>query len=548
MGTKAHSGLLSAEVSKTIKTLGDGMEKLTDEQSKSIKKMRVAMEMGYRDPVFFNEYFLGIPMHEGQKDFLRQSDPVYNPKSLRKNLLVPCNRWGKTVLLATKHIRFNFYKLLLPREDMTVQSLAEVRYRTLDLSPHSNQARACFNYVYDMLQGRFIIGVGRFRRTNKCKITALFKSKNESNMTIQFTNNSYFHGASTGEDQAASLAGAQFGLITYDECVFSHHLREELPGRIMSRTVDLNAPIDLVSTFDRDAKSQQYFYGLVKKALVGKNEWYVKTGKYTDNSFLPEKVKEEAKRKIMAEDFNLYRQVFLGEAIPSSIKLFEPEVVERVFSDDLEPERPRYARDYLVSVDWGGSEQGDPTVMMVFDISNRPYKIVHHEKIKGGSPHANFALLRALQLDYNNSKIIMDTNSLGGVIIKKILNDMKVKTYDFDAHGGEKGEALTQLRLMLTSGRKAEIIDGKIVDHNPDFGLLRSYYIPDLEDELGMYQIEDKKIEQDHVACLWQAAWYLMKKERQQPAKTYLLSRRQRGKPYATTSGNNFKQRISQRR
>ena len=522
------------------KTIKKGIDKLPKEEQAKIKKLRVAFEMGYRDPVFFNEYFLGMPMHDGQKEYLRQSDPIWNLNSTRKNLLVPCNRWGKTVLLSTKHIRFCFYKLLMPREEMTVRALADARYKTLDLSPHSNQVRACFNYIFDVLNNRFVIVVGGKRKTNQCKIQAFFKSKNESKMEITFSNFATFHGASTGEDQAASLAGAQFGFISYDECVFSHHLRDELPARIMSRTVDMNASIDLVATFDRDAKGQQYFYGLAKKALAGKNEWYIKTGKYTDNTFISEEVKEAAKKKIMGEDLNLYRQVFLGEAIPSSIKLFEPEVVENVFSDEhVLPQRPIVGREYLISVDWGGSEQGDPTVMLVIDITSNKKYLVHHEEIKGGSPHANFALLKTLQIDYNNAKIIMDTNALGGVIIKKILNDMKVKTFDFDAHGGEKGEALTQLRLMLTDGRRPEIVDGITVEHNPDFGLFRSYYLGDLEDQLGMYQVEDKKIEQDYVACLWQAAWWLMKQRRKKPQQTYLITRKQRGKPYATISGNN---------
>ena len=519
-----------------INNTKSGFSDLAPEEQRKIKKMRVALERGYRDPVFFVEYFLGIPLHDGQKEYLVKSDPIATPESLRKNALVPCNRWGKTVLLSTMHIRFCFYKLLAPVDEMSVTAVNNMRYRTLDLSPHSNQVRACFNYVYDMLHNRFIIQIGKKRRTNQCKIPNFFLSKNESNMQISFTNHSSFHGASTGEDQGASLAGAQFGLITYDECVFSHHLRDELPGRIMSRTVDMNAPIHLVATFDRDAHGQQYFFGLVKKGLAGRNEWYVKTGTYHDNKFISAEIKEASKKKIMGEDINLYRQVFLGEAIPSSVKLFEPEVVANVFKEDIEPERPRFGHRYLISVDWGGSEQGDPTVMLVLDITSKPYRLIHHEEIKGGSPHTNFAVLRSLKIDYNDAQIIMDTNSLGGVIIKKILNDMKVKTYDFDAHGGEKGEALVQLRLMLTHGRNPEQKDGKVIEHNPNFGLLRSYYIGQLEDQLGMYQIDDKKIEQDYVASLWMAAWFIMKKDRQPEKATYLITRKRRGKSYATVS------------
>jgi len=501
----------------------DQLEELTNDQQVFVKEMQENMERGYWDPAFFSEYFLGVPLHDGQKEYLQMSDPIANPASTRKNILVPCNRWGKTVCLAIKHIRFNFYKILADR-DMTLQALEELRYGTLDLSPHSNQVTACANYIFDTLHSRFVTVVDGKRQTNKCKIMSFFKSKNDSVNTIRFSNNSAFFGASTGEDSGASLAGRQFGLITYDECVFSHHLRTELPGRIMSRTVDYNAPIDLVATFDAEASSQQYFFRIAKEALAGKNEWYCKTGTYLDNSFIPMEIKEAAKQKIMGEDFNKYRQVFLGEAVASAIKVFEPQVVDQVFRFNLTPKQPFHMHDYIISVDWGGSDQGDPTVFLVIDYTAKPYTIVHHEIMQGGSPTIQFALLKVLQNEYNNAKIIMDTNALGGVVIKKILSGMKVDTYDFDAHGGEKGEAVTQLRLVMTRGRKYHLDVDKLIEDNPNFGDLRSYYIPELEEQLSAYEVKDDKLEQDCVAALYQAIWWLEKKNRLAPdGKTYKI-------------------------
>lgn len=505
--------------------LKDKFNELNSEQKEFVAEMGDAMEKGYQDPVFFNKYFLGMEMHEGQADYLRRSDVVYNPETTRKFALVPCNRWGKTVAIATKHIRYNFYKIGQPR-DMSLSALRDVRYFTLDLSPHSNQVIACYNFIFDILHNRFVTKdeTGR-KTTNKCIISSFFKGKNDAKNRIDFSNGSSFFGASTGEDQGASLAGRQFGYISYDECVFSHHLRVELPGRIMSRTVDMNAPIDLVSTFDTEAKSQQYFFGLVKKALKGQNDWGVKTGMYQDNHFIPEDTKEKAKIKIMNEDYNKYRQVFLGEAVPSSIKVFEPEIVDNIFKDHLKPEVALVDAEYLISVDWGGSDQGDPTVMLVLKIRrDGKYQVVHHEEMKGGSPTVQFALLKTLQEEYNKAKIIMDTNALGGVLIKKILSEMKVKTYDFKAHGGEKGEAITALKLALSYNRRYALEDGKIKELHPEFGKVESYYIPELEDQLGDYEVKDEKLVQDYVVCMYQAMWFLEKKPKRRK-KTFLLTR-----------------------
>jgi hypothetical protein len=342
---------------------------------------------------------------------------------------------------------------------------------------------------------------------------------------VRFSNGSEFFGASTGEDQAASLAGRQFGYISYDECVMSHHLRMELPARIMSRTIDFNAPVDLVSTFDAEAKSQQYYFGLIRRGLKGENDWYVQVGKYTDNCFIPKDKIAKSAEKIRQEDYNKYRQVFLGEAVPSSIKVLEPEVIENIFRKGLLKQEPMQLRTYLISVDWGGSDQGDPTVMLVIDYTTKPYRIVNHERIKGGSPNIQFATLKFLKERYNNARLIMDTNALGGVIIKKLLKEMGVPCADFSAHAGSKGDAIYLLKMALSHNRSFQLVGDGIKELNPEFGTVRSYYLPDLEEQLGAYEIKDDKLEQDWVVALYQAIWLLDKKKLSEKSQTYLINR-----------------------
>ncbi len=503
---------------------------------------------GREDPVFFAEYHLGLRLHKGQKQYLRETDPIWcklnNFPLTKKNLLAPANRWGKTVALAIKHIRFAYYKIGLEGSDFSIEN---TRYTTLDISPHSNQIEVCFNYILDILHSKFAtyppdatdeeIEKGRVsKQSNDCKID-FYVAHNLSRHQIDYKNNSSFFGASTGEDAGSSLAGRTFGFISYDECVFSHHLKSELFGRIFSRSLDLSAPIDLISTFDTEAKSQQFFYHLVRGALKKENDWYVKLGTLDDNIFIPKKVRNEAKEKLIVEDVQKYRQVVLGEAVPSSKKAFDFRSIEQIWDrnlsynkNDLPVVSPE--KKFLISVDWGGSDAGDPTVMLVIDISGFPYVMVHHEEMKGGSPSTHFATLKLLQYHFNDAFIIMDTQALGGVIIKKLLNEMGVKTYDFQAHLGNKGDAIIQAKILLNKNRKTERRGDEIVELNPNFGGFRSYYLSEFEEELANYEIDDKHLKQDYVTCFYQAAWWLEKKRRIADPQTYTLNIGNNIKPF----------------
>jgi len=458
---------------------------------------------GYHDPIFFYEHFLGIKLHQGQKDYVMNTDPAIRPDR-KKNILCPANRWGKTCLLAMMHIRWNYYKLGLPESSPNV--MWNTRYTTLDISPHSNQVEACFNLILDILHNRFITLDDKGRKVrNKCLISKFYESHNSSRHEIKFKANSSFFGASTGEDAGSSLAGRQFGLITYDECVMSHHLAEELPGRIMSRTVDLNAPIHLVSTADAESKSQAYYYHLVKLGEQKKDGWYLKTGVLDDNCFIPKEIREQAKKKILSTNPEKYDQVVLGKFIMGGKKMFGIKVINNMFVEGWKQQDPIPGNEYLMSVDWGGSDTGDPTVIVVIDITNKPWKIVYHEEIKGGSPSLQLATVVLLKQNYNNATLIHDTNALGGVWIKKLLLDKGVKSKDFQAHGGDKGDAIIMLAEALN---KQEI---------------KSYYIQKLEEQLSLYQVDDKKLEQDYVVALYQAIWYLKKKERKPKITRYQI-------------------------
>ncbi len=523
------------------------------------KQLLADVREGRRDPVAFAEKLLGLELHDGQKLWMwmttkTQVDKAFelgvkmsdaqrklwttreefdlllakNPDFLR-NILVPSNRWGKTTITSIKHLWYNFYKIGVRG---TPEHVKLTTCGTLNLSPHSNQCQAGYEYILDVLFSRLTYTVmenGKaVSKVNKCRIANFYQSDNSQKRLITFRNGTFYKAVPTGEDQASSLAGNPYLYISYDECAQSLHLKAELPAKIMSRLIDFGGALDLVSTPEVDKPSHQYFFHISKLGLKCEEGWFTLVGRLTDNIFLGEKEVNQVIGSIKATDPVKYRQVVYGEFVTTGKKMFDQILIERLW-DGFAPTMPAYEHKYLVWADWGFSDTGDPTVFYVIDytpsigpkgekITNK-YRVVYREAIRGGSPFSVLTRARMLQREWNGSKFGHDSSSMGGVMIKKMLAEMGMHdVIDFSATG-DKSDMLFCMIIVMSENRKAVVDEeGKIKDMNPDFGRLRSYYIPELEEQLGNYQynpekgVTDKRLEQDDVMCLGMALWWLERK------------------------------------
>ena len=551
-----------------------GMDKvlkdLTEEQREYIALVRA----GRKDPVLFAEKLLGIEFHDAQKLWLwmttkTQLDKAYemgmklkdgNRKlwnsreefdkltlnhDFLRNILVPSNRWGKTLVTSAKHIWYNFYKIGVRGEP---QHIAQARCGTLNLSPHSNQCQAGYDYILDILFSKFTYtvsetgadGVERpVSKKNECKISDFYLSDSSQKRTINFKNGTTYKAVPTGEDQASSIAGTRYLYISYDECGQSLHLKAELPAKIMSRLIDFGGPMDLVSTPEVDKPSHQYFFHISKLGLKFEDGWFTLIGKLSDNIFLGKKEVEQISGSIKSTDPVKYRQVVYGEFVTTGKKMFDQILVERMW-DEITPQLPAYEHKYLLWADWGFSDTGDPTVFYVLDYTEKKiggkiikdeYRIVFRESIRGGSPFAVLSRARMLQREWNGARFGHDSSSMGGVMIKKMLQEMGMgDVIDFSATG-DKADMLFCLIVVMSSGRKTQMDEeGKIKELAPNFGRLRSYYIPELEEQMGNYQynpdkgVTDKRIEQDDVMCLGMAIWWLERKFNKSSAKQFTFN------------------------
>jgi len=537
----------NAKISRTLLEKG-----LSKEQIEFLDLVRT----GKKDPIFFAENLLDIKLHDGQKLWLwmttrTQIDKAYelglrlndehrklwanreefeelikrNPDSL-KNLLIPSNRWGKTLCTSVKHLWYVFYKVGVRGN---YEQKWAVRCGTLNLSPHSNQCQAAYDFILDILSSQFVYTYDGKSYGNKCKIEDFYVSDNKQKRMIIFKNNTFYRSIPTGEDQASSLAGNPYLYISYDEAAQSLHLKAELPAKIMSRLIDFGGPLDLVSTPEVDKPSHQYFFHIAKLGLKGEDGWWTFQGRITDNIFLGEREVRQISEAIRLTDPMKYRQVVFGEFITTGKKMFDTILIERLWDSD-KPDMPKYEHKYLVWADWGFADTGDPTVFYVLDYTEllnekipahlRKIRVAYREAIRGGSPFAVMARAKMLQREWNGALFGHDSSSMGGVIIKKMLREMEMSNIiDFTGMGGQKQDMLFCLLKVMTENRRAEMAeDGKVIEKNPDFGRLRSYYIPELEDQMGNYQynpdkgVSDKRLEQDDVMALGMGIWYLERK------------------------------------
>ena len=132
-----------------------------------------------QDIVVFSEEMLGAPLNDFQREYLtRTTTPrVQWPEKFGveeiediggmlfgRNIACPSNQVGKTVMTAIKHIWLNYFKIGIDVDDMLINT---AHYSTLNISPQSRQTKACYSYVKEILEERFIIDEEGKKRTNK---------------------------------------------------------------------------------------------------------------------------------------------------------------------------------------------------------------------------------------------------------------------------------------------------------------------------------------------------------------------------------------------
>lgn len=525
-----------------MNNLGDlqkGLSLLPAESREKFMRLIEDERRGREDICYFSEHSLGIPLNSFQRRYLSMtttprailmqslglSDKFIDGMLFGKNIVACSNQIGKTVAIAIKHIWFAKYKIGMQLDEKLIDT---AHYSTLNISPHTRQTRAAFRYIQSILKGEFIIDEDGAKRLNELSpvMKEFLVGENTTLGELRYANNSVTYSVPVGQDQASSLAGAQFALITYDECAQSHHLKDELGAKIMSRLIKYGVCLDLVSTPEVDAPSHQHYLHLFREGQGWVNGWQAFEGKLDENIFIPGQQRERFKADLKSTDPKKYAQVVSGAFVSGGKRFFDVKEIEQIWTFNGRSDR-KDNRKYLIVSDWGMADDGDMSVHGVLDYTDyamnptdikNKIKMVNHESLQGGSPQMQFALVRTLYDQYTHELdggsvivppiYLMDAQGLGGVVIRKLLSSLKPIAFSI-----EKDVALLNTKRILSSGRNyIDNQDGTTTEINAEFGQFRSYFIDELSNQLGIYHIDDRKITQDFVMMLMMGVAYIVKR------------------------------------
>lgn len=463
--------------------------------------LQQVLSEGYDNIPLFAYYMLGMPMHPGQVEFLKKSGK-------KLNVLVPANRWGKSVTIAIKHIHHCFYKKGIARGSSGWQGL---EYRTANISPKSANTEAVFKAIDQIMTSNFPIrSHDGSVRSNVCQIEWFYdrdRILRTSPYKNVFVNNSYTEHRSLGADQGDALQGKPYGYISYDEGGRSHHLEEEWNEHISARLFDWNGTFDLVSTPDRTSPSLMYHHELYMRGLDPEDEGaYTQEGSIDDNIFFsPEQIAQHKKdnEHNPAREQVLYgRFIFAGDAIYPADQIEDAKIPFLLNGIRVLP-----GHKYIISVDTAiGS---DEMVYLVLDVTEKPYYVVRIEAIKGAqrSPQQHMHIFMDLFEHYNvenGARIILETFNGDA---KRFYLDMplnmqfRTKCYGTWLPEGqkktEKGGVIFYKADIIIALQK--VMAAREIKIPPDQKLVS---------QLIQYREEDTNMKTDRVIALMLAAWY----------------------------------------
>lgn len=459
------------------------------------------IERGRTDIVYFAWRFLGLTLHPGQMNFVRKA-------SGSVNILVPGNRWGKTVTLAVRHIWHCFYKIGMSEGNKEAWTKAE--YRTVALAPHSDILDTDYKVIKAIMTSSFVVSMeGEPIKTNDCALQWFLvpeACRNSAPYFIQFRDNAGIKFASTGEDKGTSVQGKKFGYGSYDEGGRSHHLEYELKSNLIPRFGEMNAPIDLASTPDQKSPSLAYHHDIFQKGLRGEEGFTSFEGSSMENLYLPKSYFAQIERTLKGDP--IYDQVLHGKFVFAGDALFPKSDIDEARDDGLTlGVAPEKRHQYIIGVDTAIGE--DEMVFTVLDVTSEPFQVVRQMAGKGNtrSPDvwsADFvALANSYMVEPNALRICLETwNGESVRFYKDLPMHLQVIT---KCWGSFTPEGTIRPPKGSRAAKKADIVIALrkvLATHR-----LKIPNEPELIKQLFQYREDDTKLRTDRVISLALACW-----------------------------------------
>ena len=432
-----------------------------------------------RDPVLFANTFLSKKPHAGQTLWLQKSvQPV--------NTLVPGNRWGKSTIIAEKHIWKCISKHGIKAK--TQREWKEAEYETISVAMSADQAAIVFKEAKKLLKDS--------------PLRVLVKAMRSTPFPhIIFANGSIFH-CRSAHDDGKYIDGHAYRYLSIDEAGWIPNLRSLMSNVIVMRLAG-GGEIDLIGT--PKGYNDLYFY--YERGQRGTAGYYSQRGSIYDNPYLPEDDIRMRDRLLMSADPKIRKQVLEGEFVDFSGLAFTRDQRDNAFDPALRQNEPYIeGHRYYVAFDLG--RQTDYTVGIVLDVTTRPWRVVNFSRLNKVAWEEIYATIDRITKEYHCRFARIDATGPAGDVIEEEMTKRKIKVDPFKTTTrASKLDIINGLQAALDEGRKVtgfvELVDdnGVISEHpvmedpgEGNWGILRLPCISQLMDEMGVYSIDDKAI------------------------------------------------------
>lgn len=410
----------------------------------------------------FDDLVLNHHCHDNQYLWLEKS-------LSRENVLHPGNGWGKTDVIAKKHIRF-VLKHLLDGD----------KYKTLNVAITSEQS--------ELVQERIVAFI---------KAAPLLSWLIDKHSVVKFPypKVKYTTGQitefKTTKRKGEAIEGKEYGYISADEIALEMHLeflRDKILLPRLRRWKD--SQLDWMAT----PKGMNAYYRV--KTDIARKGGYVQGGSSYENPHIDHTLLDyQCSTWSEAKVNQIIKGLFIDTAemmFASRVgKLFDTNLMLQLGIDK--------GNKYLTGWDLARGRKGsisDQTVGLRIDITKHPFIIVKRwgfqlpwtekGRLNINAKEKREAELSSIEREIrngqyeDNGEVYVDSTGIGDTLWEMIMDIAKA----VDFRGGNKDRMLDHCQAVI------------------DSGILKSPFIPELADEMTTYQRNDQNLDTDNVMAL----------------------------------------------
>lgn len=474
------------------------------------------------DPDAFNELVFGTRLHGGQRRYAANANADVN-------FLLPGNSWGKTEFIAREILRRAWFKESMHETPSTFEDWVGMKWKGLVASYTHPIAKESFDRL------------DHYRKTRP-EVRALISRITLDPPHLELANGSHIDWGSL-DGQGRLVEAARRQVIFVDEAGHIPDLSYTFDNILFPRTMGVGGQIHLFGT--PKAHSDPYLLEVYEKGKDGADPFYYsQAGSVLENEYWSEVEQRRVFRNpryvtgwepceregvdcdepVCRPDMGghpiltqIGRQVILGHFVIVGGFFFNRFHVQRMFTGEFPDvqwrgdthfhEDPVEGRLYLGAFDLGGNKArkrrkkgSDPTVGMVLDYTERPWRIVRYDYVEGGAAdwEDKYQLMAEVYKTYSMPYLLIDaTGQIDSVQEALQSRGVEVEGVQFGGNSSRKFDMLRNLQLCT----EMEFGDTR--------GVIRSPLIPRLKAEMDRYVIPDDHIEQDCVMTLAMVAHYV---------------------------------------